>query len=159
MAQEEHVRGYEFYGTEPDYLPAFMNDATDADGRRVRKLTAEETQALRRLSLSRFPVSGGADLDWSRSPHTDRQMCETDEDWARVAAEYLSPYAGEGRSVVVFWGDLSMPSVEMPVEVAIRRSLDFMDADMHFWMHPLGSSVLIEYLQDGRVTVAPIPGD
>ncbi|MFD7320818.1 hypothetical protein ACFV9D_06955 [Streptomyces sp. NPDC059875] len=159
MAEEERVSGYEFYGTEPDYLPAFMNDAGDPDGRRVRKLTAEETRELRGESLSRFPVAGGADLDWSRIPYTAREMCETDEDWVRVATEYLSPYVGEGQSAVIFWGDLSMPDVEMPVEVAIRRAEDLMGADMHFWIHPLGAPVLIEYLQDGRVTVATIPSE
>ncbi|MFJ5709523.1 hypothetical protein [Streptomyces sp. NPDC093105] len=153
------MSGYEFYGTEPGYLPSFMNDKKDPDSGTVVRLSAEETRRLRAESLTRFPVAGGADLDWSRARYTDRVVCETDEDWGRAAAAYLSPYAGEGRQVALFWGDLSMPDVTMPVDVAIRRAEDLMDADMHFWMHPIGVPVLIEYLQDGQVTVAPVPSD
>ncbi|WP_258574798.1 hypothetical protein [Streptomyces shenzhenensis] len=45
----------------------------------------------------------------------------------------------------------------MPADVAVRHAREILDAGPHFWIYPLGGSVLIECLMDGQVTVVTIP--
>jgi hypothetical protein len=62
-----------------------------------------------------------------------------------------------GVSVAVFWGNLILPTVVLPADVAVRHAAEFLDVPPHFWLYPIGGSVLIECLMDGQVTVATIP--
>ncbi|MFE4308585.1 hypothetical protein ACFQ9H_20435 [Streptomyces sp. NPDC056517] len=89
------------YGRNPEYLPRFMNDPRDDDGRQVVKLDLVENRELAAATLSRFPAASGE----------------------------------------------------------VRHARDILDAGPHFWIHPLGGSVLIECLMDGQVTVVTIPSE
>lgn len=74
-----------------------------------------------------------------------------------MAAGLISSYVQRGERIAVIWGNYLMPTVTMPADVAVRHARDIPDAGPHFWMHPLGGSVLIECLTDGQVTVVTIP--
>nr|WP_245234449.1 hypothetical protein [Streptomyces flavochromogenes] len=134
-----------------------MNDPRDDDGRQVVKLDFAENSALAAATLNRFPAASGDVLDFASAPFDDRLWWDDEEDWTRMAAELLSPYVQRGERVAVIWGNYVMPAVTMPAEVAVRHARDILDALPHFWIHPLGSAVLIECLTDGQVTVATIP--
>ncbi|NML53157.1 hypothetical protein HHL19_30330 [Streptomyces sp. R302] len=145
------------YGSRPEYLPDFMNDARDEDGRQVVRLDRAESRELEAVTLNRFPAASGDVLDFDAASYDDRLWWDDEEHWARMAAELLSPYVRSEERVAVLWGNLVMPTVTMPAGVAVRHARDILDAGPHFWIHPLGSSVLIECLMDGQVTVATIP--
>jgi hypothetical protein len=134
-----------------------MNDPDDEDGRQVVRLDHAESRALEAVSLNRFPPTISAGLDWDSAPYDDRRWWDDEDDWARMAAELLSPYAAEGRRVVIFWGDLRVPTVTMPTETAVRHAAKLLSMDPLFWIYPLDGPFLIECLMDGQVTVAPIP--
>ncbi len=157
LAKAERVISDNPYGSRSDYLPDFVNEPQDDGGHQVLLLDLEESRELEAASLNRFPATTSAALDWDVASFEERLWWDDEEDWTRMAAELLAPYAREGRRVAVFWGNLVMPTVTMPADVAVRHAREILDAAPHFWIHPLGSSVLIECLMDGQVTVAKIP--
>ncbi|MFK0116331.1 hypothetical protein [Streptomyces sp. NPDC090994] len=146
-----------FYGIRPDHLPDFMKDPDSDDGRDVVKLRLAESRKLEAVSLHRFPPTFSAALDWESAPYEDRRWWDDEDDWARMAAELLSRYAGEGSRVAIFWGDLELPTVTLSVDAVVRHAREFLEVGPHFWIYPLDGSVLIECLMDGQVTVAAIP--
>lgn len=145
------------YGSHPEYLPEFMNDPRDHDGRQVVKLNFAENRELTATSLSRFPAAAGDVIDFESASYDDRLWWDDEEQWVRTAAELLSPFVRRGERIAIIWGNHLMPIVTMPADVAVRHARDILDAGPHFWIHPLGGSVLIECLMDGQVTVATIP--
>ncbi|MFH8580283.1 hypothetical protein [Streptomyces zaomyceticus] len=147
------------YGSRPDYLPAFMNDSRAEDSRLVVRLDHAASQELEAVTLNRFPGASGDVLDFDAASYDDRLWWDDEEHWTRMAAELLAPYVQREERVAVMWGNLLMPTVTMPASVAVRHALDILDAGPHFWIHPLGGSVLIECLMDGQVTVATIPSE
>ncbi|WP_153534437.1 hypothetical protein [Streptomyces sp. RB17] len=145
------------YASRPDYLPDFMNDPEDRDGRQVVKLGWTDSRKLETMSLNRFPPTFSAALDWDSASYEDRLWWDDEEGWTRMASELLSPYVESGVRVAIFWGNLVLPTVTLPADVAVRHAREILDVGPHFWIYPLGSSVLIECLMDGQVTVATIP--
>ncbi|MFJ3661909.1 hypothetical protein ACIPPM_15755 [Streptomyces sp. NPDC090119] len=145
------------YASHPEYLPDFMNDPRDEDGRQVVKLDLAENSALAAASLNRFAAATGDVIDFESAPYEERLWWDDEDHWARMAAELLSSYVQQGERVAVIWGNYVMPTVTMPADVAVRHARDILDAGPHFWICPLGHSVLIECLMDGQVTVAKIP--
>ncbi|MFG2941779.1 hypothetical protein [Streptomyces sp. NPDC048282] len=145
------------YGTRPDFLPGFMNDSEDSDGRQVVKLVWSESRELENISLNRFPATFGAALDWESASYEARLWWDDEEGWARMASELLSSYVERELSVAIFWGNLVLPTVTLPADVAVRHAREILDVGPHFWIYPLDGSVLIECLMDGQVTLATIP--
>ncbi|MFD7903673.1 hypothetical protein ACFV4G_15660 [Kitasatospora sp. NPDC059747] len=146
------------YASRPDLLPTFMENSKDDDGRQVVKLTLAESRELEALSLNRFPSTFSAALDWESASYDDRIWWDDEEGWVRMASDLLSPFAERGAHVVIFWGNLVLPTVTIPAESAIRHAREILDAGgPHFWIYPLGSPILIECLMDGEVTIATIP--
>ncbi|GHG40781.1 hypothetical protein [Streptomyces zaomyceticus] len=146
------------YGLNPEYLPGFMNDPRDDDGRQVVKLGPDENRELAAATVDRFPAASGDVLDFAAASF-DRLWWDDEEQWVTMAAELLAAYVQREERVAVMWGNLLMPTVTMPASVAVRHALDILDAGPHFWIHPLGGSILIECLMDGQVTVATIPSE
>ncbi|MET7558337.1 hypothetical protein ABZS72_29445 [Streptomyces albidoflavus] len=157
MVEVECMTGGRSYGSRPECLPDFMNDPHDDDGRHVVKLDLAENRVLAAATLSRFPAAAGDVIDFESISFEDRLWWDDEEDWARMAADLLLSHVQRGERIAVIWGNYLMPVVTMPADVAVRRARDILDAGPHFWMHPLGGSVLIECLMDGQVTVATIP--
>lgn len=145
------------YASNPEYLPKFMNDPRDDDGRQVVKLNLAENSELTAIGLSRFPAGTGDVIDFTSIPYEERLWWDDEEHWVRMAVELLSSYAQQGERVAIIWGNYAMPTVVMPADVAVRHARDILDAGPHFWIHPIGGSVLIECLIDGQVTIVTIP--
>ncbi|WPW19191.1 hypothetical protein [Streptomyces sp. HNS054] len=145
------------YGSRPDYLPSFMNDPNDEDGCQVVKLGWAESRELEMVSLNRFPPTFSAALDWDASSYDSRLWWDDEDDWGRLAANLLADHVASSETIAIFWGNLLLPTVTLPAEVVVRHSTEILDVGPHFWMYPLGGSVLIECLMDGQVTVASIP--
>ncbi|WP_199745756.1 hypothetical protein [Amycolatopsis sp. WAC 04182] len=55
VVEVERMTDGSSYGSRPEYLPDFMNDLRDDDGRQVMKLDLAENRALTAATLSRFP--------------------------------------------------------------------------------------------------------
>ncbi|MEV0975790.1 hypothetical protein [Streptomyces sp. NPDC049915] len=153
MAEAEHVTPY---GTHPEYLPAFITGRQDEDARQVEQLDHAASRALEALSLNRFPAKG-AGLDWDSAAYTNQRWWDDEAGWGRLMADLLSSAVARGERVAVFWGNLAVPTVVMPADVAVRHAQEFLEVAPVFWVHPLGGSVLIECQMDGQVTVADIP--
>ncbi|WP_406204344.1 hypothetical protein OH807_28600 [Kitasatospora sp. NBC_01560] len=145
------------YGSRPDLLPGFMNDRRVSEGHLVLRLGLGESRELEAASLNRFPPTATAALDWEAASYDDRRCWDDEEDWARMVAELLSSYAMEGKRVAIFWGNLAIPTVTLPARSVVEHAREILDPGPHFWIYPLGGSVLIECLMDGQVTVAAIP--
>lgn len=154
LAEAERVISDNSYGSRPDYLPDFVNDIQGWGDRQVRLLNHAESRELEAVSLSRFPAATSSALDWGAVPFEERMWWDGEDDWTRMAAEILAPYLQNGRQVAVFWGNLVMPTVTMPATLAVQQAREILDAAPHFWVYPLGGSVLVECLLDGQVTVA-----
>ncbi|NYV75457.1 hypothetical protein [Streptomyces sp. UH6] len=152
MGEAEAARAY---GRYPELLPEFVRDARGEDGRQVVVLRWEESQELARLSLSRFPAWNSVSLDWSAVPPVESVEWDDGAGFAAV----LRRYGAGADAVVVFWGDLSVPTVVMPVDVAVRRAAELWDVGPEFWTYPLDGDVLVEARWGSPVVVGRIPSD
>jgi hypothetical protein len=135
-----------------------MNDSGADEGCPIVKLSLEESRQLEAASLNRFPATATAALNWEATSYDDRHWWDDEEDWARMIAELLSSHVKGGRRVAIFWGNLVMPTVTLPAYDLVAHAQEILDAGPHFWIYPLGDSILIECLMDGQVTIAAIPG-
>ncbi|MGW4203712.1 hypothetical protein [Streptomyces sp. NPDC004726] len=145
------------YGSRPDLLPGFMNYRHSDEECQVVRLGIAESRELEAVSLNRFPPTVTAALEWPADSFDDRRWWDDEEDWARLIEELLSRYAAEGAHVAIFWGNLVMPTVVLPARTVVEHAWEILDSGPHFWIYPLGTSILIECLVDGQVTVATIP--
>ncbi|MGW3930584.1 hypothetical protein ACWECC_21150 [Streptomyces microflavus] len=157
MVETERMTGSSSYESHPEYLPDFMNDRRDDDGRQVVKLDLAENRELASATLSTFPAATNDVIDFETVSFEERLWWDDEEHWTRMASELLSSYVQRGERVAIIWGIHVMPTVTMPADVAVRHAQDILDAGPHFWIHPLGGSALIECLMDGQVTIATVP--
>ncbi|MFC9249249.1 hypothetical protein ACFT7S_36000 [Streptomyces sp. NPDC057136] len=145
------------YGSHPEYLPPFMTDRRGEAAQHVLLLDHADNRRLAAGSLNRFPARSSCEIDWSGVPGVERHWCPGADAWAALAAQLCAPWVAQDVLVVVFWGNLAVPTVVVPAWLLVRYAREIEDAQPHFWLHPLGGDVLIEYLPEGTVTVAALP--
>ncbi|WP_329358623.1 hypothetical protein [Streptomyces anulatus] len=83
------------YASNPEYLPKFMNDPRDDDGRQVVKLNLAENSELTAIGLNRFPAGTGDVIDFASIPYEERLWWDDEEHWVSMAVELLSSYVHE----------------------------------------------------------------
>ncbi|MEU4200738.1 hypothetical protein [Streptomyces sp. NPDC045470] len=149
------------YGSRRDYLPAFLRSGAGAAGghTEAQLLSREESRALEAVSLNRFPQLPSGEIGWEDASCSERLWYEDDEEGMRGVTELLTRNVRQDAHVVIFWGTLVMPSVRLPVNDVVRHVADILDEFPHFWVYSSEDRVLIEFLPDGRVTVADIPDE
>lgn len=145
------------YGSHPEYLPPFMTDRRGEAARHVLLLDHADNRQLAAGSLNRFPARSSCEIDWGDVPGVEQHWCPDSDAWVRLAAELCAPWAAGDALVVVFWGNLVIPTVVLPAQVLLSHAREIDDAQPHFWLHPLGGDTLVECLPDGTVTSAVIP--
>ncbi|CAM3243403.1 hypothetical protein [Stackebrandtia soli] len=145
------------YGSRPDYLPEFMQDSEVSEACQIVMLSYEESHVLEEASLNRFVAFRSSELHWEEGSYTIRRLCDDGNDLALVLREMLAPCVEEYDHVAIFWPNLLLPTVTLPVRVFIDRVAEIWDTDPQFWLYPVGGPILIECLVDGQVTVATIP--
>ncbi|WP_206504425.1 hypothetical protein [Streptomyces chrestomyceticus] len=149
------------YGSRRDFLPAFMKSgAGAADGHtEIQELSLDESRALEAVSLNRFPQLPGGEIGWAGGSYSERLWYEDDAEGMRQIAELLARNIRQGAQVVIFWGTLVMPSVRLAAYDVVRHVEEILDEFPHFWVYSAEDRKLIEFLPDGQVTAAVIPGE
>jgi len=72
-------------------------------------------------------------------------------------ANILRGKVGWNSDVAIFWGTLVMPTVVLSAESVANHVGDILEVGPDFWVFSPDDQILIECLQDGRVTLALIP--
>lgn len=90
------MTGSSSYASHPEYLPDFMNDRRDDDGRQVVKLDLAENHELASATLSRFPAATGDVIDFETVSFEERLWWDDEEHWTKMASELLSSYVQRG---------------------------------------------------------------
>ncbi|MFB7246789.1 hypothetical protein ACFCYX_30515 [Streptomyces populi] len=116
------MTGKNSYASRPEYLPDFMNDPHDSDGRQVVRLNLAEDRELAAATLNRFPAASGDVIDFESTSYRERLWWDDEEHWTRMAAELLSPYVRRGERVAVIWGNYVMPVVHANDESLLKYS-------------------------------------
>ncbi|WP_458078683.1 hypothetical protein [Streptomyces sp. EMB26] len=137
------------YGTQVEVLGGLLEAFGDA----VVVLSYEEDRTFAALSLNRFGAVGSCRLDW-RGAEVLRRSTAFDGGELR---KMLCELAGPDELVVLFWGNLMVPSVAVEAGLVAAHA-DAVLADCYeCWVYLVDRGVLIEF-QDGEgFTVGRVP--
>ncbi|WP_216208094.1 hypothetical protein [Amycolatopsis aidingensis] len=112
------------------------------------------------LSLGRFPASenkfGGIEL---RISEVLRERVDLDlEESARELAGATEDFVASDAEVIVFWGNLIIPTVAMPGSLAAAHAERLIEIGDDVWVFSPVDEILIEYWHNGSITVVRVPG-
>ncbi|MQY15648.1 hypothetical protein SRB5_58360 [Streptomyces sp. RB5] len=140
------------YGSRPDLLPDFIRAGNPA----IHPLSLEESRAMESVSINRFQATIGGRISFEAAEVVSRETFRDEGDGASTIARLLRDFFGSTSEVVTFWDNLIMPTVRLPVAMAVENSRELLESDVDFWFYSPGNPILIECRQDGNVTVAHI---
>ncbi|GAA4553867.1 hypothetical protein [Amycolatopsis samaneae] len=149
----------DFYGTHPAALQDLLDEIGPVESALVHQLSREEDDALAAVSRRRFPVdraTTGA-VDWSGAVVLEQSLEEDYEDAARVLGEVVLRHSPAASEVVVFWGNLVIPTVRLPARLAAANAGELIDTGDDVWIYLPDGNVLVEYWHSGRITAGIIP--
>jgi hypothetical protein len=133
-----------------------MSNAKARKALGVDVLSADESRALEKASLNQFAHLSSGRISWDGVPATAISFKDED-DGVRVLSERLREFVEGDAGLVVFWGTLVMPTVTMPVRLALEHAGELVREAPDFWIFMQSRKTLVEFMQDGIVTVASVP--
>ncbi|MFD5057055.1 hypothetical protein [Streptomyces sp. NPDC058394] len=141
--------GQRGYGVHRDAITQVLAAVGDA----AVVLSYEEDHSFAAASLSRFSAVRSTRLDWQAAEVLERS---TGFDGAELR-RLLHSHGDKGELVIVFWGNLAVPSVGLEAAVAALHAETLLDCSPQCWIYLTDSRVLIEF-QDGEgFTVGRVP--
>lgn len=147
----------EVYGSARSRLSDLL-DGMDAEARAdVMVLDRDENDAFESLSLRRFPHSGWSGIDWERCGFADQGFVRSESEAAELIRSWLRRLLADDSLLVVFWGNLAVPAVAMPVKIAIRYVEEILYTSDDFWLFAVDENILIEFTHEGTLTMGRIP--
>jgi hypothetical protein len=75
----------------------------------------------------------------------------------RAVARFLAERSGQESELVVLWGSLALPSVNMPLSAAESHLPGIVGVGLQFWLFLPNERYLIECLPDGQITDGYVP--
>lgn len=154
------------YGTRPDLLPRSMVRVVRADQQGDRLLTwagqpgvqllnLDQHLQYERESLRRYPRSSDGAITWG-AVADDLVLRSMGSDSVQLSSvvQQFAPMAG---SLIFFWANLSIPSIEMGLESSILHLPIIAESAPEFWIYSPGDRIMVESSFFGVVTVAHIP--
>ncbi|MEQ0565807.1 hypothetical protein ABJI51_42585 [Amycolatopsis sp. NEAU-NG30] len=148
-----------YYGTHPGALKPLLDTVGPAERELVRQFTAAEDAEFGSRSVNRFPIdrnTTGA-KDWSGTRIHEQRVEDDYDEAARLLAELVLRYSPSTSEVVVFWGNVVIPSIGIPARLAAENAGLLIDIGDDVWIYAPGSGVLIEYWHSGRITAGEVP--
>ena len=148
------------YGIHPDNLIDLFDAVGSEERVYIRTLTAAEDGRYAAVSLDLFtvdPQTRGA-LDWSSATVLEQRV-ETDYEAASalfggLMLRYAPSPAAE---VIVFWGNVVIPTIGIPVRLAADQAGELMDTGDDAWVFIPENKILVEYWHSGRITAGRVP--
>ncbi|WP_371795521.1 hypothetical protein [Streptomyces sp. NBC_01718] len=132
---------------------AVMTQLLAAVGDAAVVLSYEEDRSFAAAGLSRFSAVGSTRLDWQAAEVLERSAGFDGAELRRL----LHSHGDKGELVVVFWGNLAVPSVGLEAVVAALHAETLLECSTQCWIYLTDSRVLIEF-QDGEgFTVGRVP--
>lgn len=145
------------YGSNPRELDDLLGSLDPDERGRTRLLDAHENTQMQELSINRMPQTSWGTIDWERLPPLERREVRLFEEAERLLTEWIRKYFSPDFPVVIFWGNLVVPSVEMPSVAAANHSDEILDTGYDLWIFGPKDAVLIEYYHEGTMTVWRVP--
>lgn len=145
------------YGSHPRRLDDLLASLSHDERERTRLLGADENSQMEARSIDRLPQTSWGTIDWEGLPLLGRREVALDADAERLLADWMGQYFSPDFRVVIFWGNLVVPSVEMPATVAALHLSDILATSHDFWVYGPGDAVIIEYYHEGVMTAGRIP--
>jgi hypothetical protein len=148
------------YGTFPERLIDLFDAVGPEERAYIRTLTAAEDGEYAAVSLDRFtvqPHTMGA-LDWSGVVVLEQRV---EEDYEAASALFgglvLQHAPSPASEVIVFWGNLAIPTIGIPARLAAEQAGELMDTGDDAWVYLPESKILVEYWHSGRITAGKVP--
>ncbi|MGW5610440.1 hypothetical protein ACWEWI_30975 [Streptomyces sp. NPDC003753] len=129
------------YGTQPEAIATVL----EAAGGAAVVLSYEEDRAFAALSLNHFGAVGSSRLDWHGAEVLQRSRAF---DGGELQA-LLCRHASQDELVVVFWGNLAVPSIALGAGLAAAHADAILASCSECWIYLVDSALLIEF-QDGE---------
>jgi hypothetical protein len=145
------------YGSHPGRLDQLMASLGPDERASVRMLGAAENADLEDVSLNRFPQSSWGAIRWDGLEILAQVEVLDTGDIERTLLEWLLLHAAPNSKVVIFWGNLIVPSLEMTAQVAGNHMSEILAATHDLWIFVVREGVLIEFHHEGKLTAARIP--
>jgi hypothetical protein len=109
------------------------------------------------ISLNRLPQTSWGAIDWNDISPVEQRTTRTVVEAAELFAQLVLRYVNPDSEVVLFWGNLVVPSVALPARVAAENAEEVLATSHDVWLFAIDERVLLEYFHEGRLTVVEIP--
>jgi hypothetical protein len=145
------------YGSHPNRLDDLLGCLSAEDRSRVRLLASAENGEFESISLNQLPQTSWGTIDWSGAAILEEHATRNEVVAAELFAELVRRYVDVDSEVVLFWGNLVVPSVMMTAGIAAGNAEEVLATSHDVWLFAPDRKLLIEYFHEGRLTVAEIP--
>src|SRR6266699_2233091 len=145
------------YGSHPNRLADLLGSLSRDDRGRVRLLNIEESREAESRSLNRLPQTSWGAIDWSAAPFIEQCTTRTEVEAAERFAQLVLQYVGADSEVVLFWGNLVVPSLSLTARIAAENAEEVLATSHDVWLFGIEERLLVEYFHEGRITVADVP--
>ncbi|MGV9282899.1 hypothetical protein [Streptomyces sp. NPDC003730] len=135
-----------------------MTESLGIEERRTFMVLREaESAEYERLGPGSFPRSTWSGIDWTSCGRPEQVLVSGEEEAAGLIGTWLSEVSARDSLVVVFWGNIAVPAVAMTSSSAAAHAEEILYTSDDLWLFAVDEGVLIEYLHDGRLTMARVP--
>jgi hypothetical protein len=145
------------YGSHPNRLDDLLGHLSVEDRSRVRILTSAENREYESISLNQLPQTPWGTIDWSGVVVLEEHATRNEVEAAELFAELVRRYVDVDSGVVLFWGNLVVPSLMATAGIVAGNAEEVLATSHDVWLFAPSRSLLIEYFHEGRLTVAEIP--
>ncbi|MFJ8795222.1 hypothetical protein [Streptomyces sp. NPDC102462] len=121
----------------------------------MQLLSLDQHLQYERESLSRYPRNADGAIEWG-AVADGLVLCSMESDSIELST-VLHQFAPKADSLIFFWENLAVPSVEMRLESSISYLPDITECVPELWIYSPGDRVIVEISFSGVVTVAHVP--
>jgi hypothetical protein len=145
------------YGSHPERLSDLLGCVKAEERRQVRLLGHEESGTFESTSLNKLPQTNWGTIDWDKVSRTEQYPVEGETDGAELVKRIVSSRIAPDSDVVVFWANLVVPTLYLPVRIAVEVMEEVLAVSHDVWLYFSSENFLIEYFHEGQVTAVSLP--
>lgn len=143
------------YGSRPEELGDFLDTLSPEERNTVKLLDFDESKELEHASLGTLPIASWG-VDWSQVDRIEQHDTELESEAAAIIRDSISSRIKPDSDVVVFWADLAIPNVRLPVAVAVKALNEIIATSFDTWLYFPREAILVEHYHEGRVTITSV---
>lgn len=149
----------DMYGSAPNRLSDLLTSLTPGEKEEIFLLTAQENHEVESASLRRFTYTPWEGVHWSEHDFREQEFVESEAQAASIVREWIIRETEPESLIIVMWGNLAVPAVALSAQSAAVHSEEVLSTSDDIWIFSEDHALFIEYMHDGRLTLARTPAN